>query len=109
MIAFAPDLVTLDRYFLSPGAHAPCTIDAIAHLVGFAREMGADVIVDGVDNCELAGVAQKLGGTFFKGDWCGRPRLFRSWANPACREELPWSVPQRRQGVAVVNQDFQGS
>lgn len=80
-VAFAPDLVTVDRHFLSSAAGAAAGHAALFHLVALARAVGAEVVIDGVDSAELASVSRELGASLFKGDWCGRPRVYRSWAH----------------------------
>jgi EAL domain-containing protein (putative c-di-GMP-specific phosphodiesterase class I) len=80
LAAFAPDFVTIDRHFLSAGARNQFGTAPLSHLVGLARALGAEVIVDGVDSIELAGIARETGAALQKGAWCGGPRFSRSWA-----------------------------
>jgi EAL domain-containing protein (putative c-di-GMP-specific phosphodiesterase class I) len=82
-IAFAPDLVTIDKQFVSSSAVGRVGSAVLPHLVGLAQAVGAAVIIDGVDSFEDAAASRDAGALLFKGDWCGRPRIYRSWAHTA--------------------------
>lgn len=83
LVAFAPNFVTIDRYFLSPASRSKFGDLPLSHLVGFAHAMGAEVIIDGVDCIKLTKVARETGAALQKGAWCGGQRFFRSWAKKA--------------------------
>lgn len=97
LVAFTPDFVTIDRYFLSQTLRAQFGGQPLSHLVGLARALGAEVIVDGVNCIELATVARESGAALQKGAWCGGQRLSRSWvkmATPDAQHQAPdCSIP----------------
>lgn len=97
IVAFNPDLVTIDRYFLTTVAQTRSGTAALSHLVGLAHALGSEVVLDGVDTAESAAAAVKVGASLQKGDWCGTPRLFRSWAGDSRSSgpELKESAAQR--------------
>lgn len=78
--AFAPDLVSIDRHFVSAQFRDQFGTGPLFHLACLARSLGADVVVDGVDCAETAALVQEVGASLQKGDWCGGLRLSRSWA-----------------------------
>lgn len=97
VVAFNPDLVTIDRHFLTTVALARSGTEALSHLIGLAHALGSEVVLDGVDTAESASAAAEMGASLQKGAWCGAPRLFRSWAGD-CRgpdHELRESAARR--------------
>jgi EAL domain-containing protein (putative c-di-GMP-specific phosphodiesterase class I) len=92
LVAFTPDFVTIDRHFLSQTLRTQFGGEPLLHLVALAHALGAEVIVDGVDCINLAGVAHESGAALQKGAWCGGQRFFRSWAKRTAhdtQDELP--------------------
>lgn len=79
--SFAPDLVTVDKQFLSPAGQARFSKAVLSHLVALAQALGAEVVIDGIDSFELASASHSLGASLYKGEWFGRPRIYRSWAH----------------------------
>jgi EAL domain-containing protein (putative c-di-GMP-specific phosphodiesterase class I) len=80
LVAFSPDIATVDRHFLTAAAQARSGTAALSHLVGLARALGSEVVLDGVDTADNASIAVEVGASLQKGSWCGAPRLFRPWA-----------------------------
>lgn len=89
VIAFAPDLVTVDKQFLLSSAGGRIGSAALSHLVGLARAVGGAVIMDGVNSGEQASASRDAGVLLLRGDWCGRPRVYRSWAHRTRLVALP--------------------
>jgi EAL domain-containing protein (putative c-di-GMP-specific phosphodiesterase class I) len=79
--SFSPDIVTVDKQFLSPAGQVRFSKAVLSHLVALAQALGAEVVIDGIDSFELASASQSLGASLFKGGWFGRPRIYRSWAH----------------------------
>lgn len=79
LVALAPELVTIDKYFLGRVERKCSNGAALTHLVGLAHALGAVAIADGVDDAETSAVADAAGVSFKKGGWCGLPRVSRPW------------------------------
>lgn len=80
LVALRPDFITVDRRFFSAAGLLDDAEGALVHLVGLARALGAEAVIDGVDGEEASVRATLLGAAFQKGPWLGSPRLCRPWA-----------------------------
>ncbi len=81
LVALRPDFITVDRRFLSDVGLLDGSEDVLVHLVGLARALGAEAVIDGVDGEAASVRAASLGTAFQKGSWLGAPRLSRPWVN----------------------------
>lgn len=79
LVSLAPEMVTIDKYFLGPMERQRSRGDALTHLVGLAHSLGAVAVVDGVDDPEASAFADAAGASFKKGSLCGLPRISRPW------------------------------
>jgi len=79
LLALAPDIVKIDRFFLRRGMACDRQREALRHLIALARSLGATVIVEGVESDEQAEVALEAGGIWQQGYHWGRPAASRSW------------------------------
>ena len=103
IVELRPDLIKLDRKVIT-GINADAGLQALgAAMVGFAREIGASLVAEGIETeAELAAV-QKLGMSAGQGYLLGRPTVateeWKQWSRagsnrnpstrPAGREERP--------------------
>lgn len=81
LFTLRPEFVTVDRYFLTPMGRGCTDVPALLHLVGIARAVGADAVIDGVDSEGAAATAKAAQVAFHKGGLIGPPRFCRPWAN----------------------------
>lgn len=103
IVELRPDLIKLDRKVIT-GINADAGLQALgAAMVGFAREIGASLVAEGIETeAELAAV-RKLGMGAGQGYLLGRPTVateeWKQWSSagsnhnpstrPAGREERP--------------------
>ena len=79
LVAMRPDFITVDRQFLADTGLLDPEGRALAHLVGLATSLGAEVAIDGVDSEGVSAFAATLGAALQKGPWVGSPRICRPW------------------------------
>jgi len=79
LLAFSPDFVKIDRFFVRRAAFSGADRDLLTHLIGVGQSLGAVVIVEGVETAEQAGIVLAAGGRWQQGYHWGRPSLLRSW------------------------------
>ncbi|KEZ19452.1 EAL domain protein [Sphingobium yanoikuyae] len=79
LLAFSPDFVKIDRFFVRRAVFTGADRDLLTHLIGVGQSLGAIVIVEGVETAEQAGIVLAAGGHWQQGYHWGRPSLLRSW------------------------------
>lgn len=78
MLALKPDMVKIDRFFVHHAAASTNGFDALTHLIGLARSLGAIAIVEGIETEAESEMAIRAGGHWQQGYHLGGP----SFAHP---------------------------
>lgn len=79
LLALAPDIVKIDKFFLRRTSHGQEHRETLRHLVGLAHSLGATVVAEGVETPEQAEVALKAGADWQQGYHWGVPGASRLW------------------------------
>lgn len=90
LLALAPDIVKVDRFFVHRAASASSQA-ALIHLVGLAGSLASSVVVEGIENDaehrQAATALQILpsgSGGYGQGRFYGSPSISRPWVRSAC-------------------------
>lgn len=79
LLAFSPDFVKIDRFFLRRASVSAAEGAMLPHLIGIGQALGATVVVEGVETQEQAEIVLAAGGRWQQGYHWGRPSLLRTW------------------------------
>lgn len=80
----APDFVKLDRQLIQAAEHNDKLRLALRHLLQFIRELGAEPVIEGIENQAQFDIALEAGGNLLQGYFLGHPMSIR-----ALRPDLP--------------------
>lgn len=75
ILVLSPSIVKIDRLFLRQAARLEVSRQALFHLVGLARSLGAEVVIEGVESERDAVLVNEAGAHWYQGFYCGRPSL----------------------------------
>lgn len=73
IVRLSPEIVKLDRWIIEGAAGDRVRRSLIAALVGFAHDLGAKVVGEGIETSEELRVLQELGVEYGQGFFLGRP------------------------------------
>ena len=79
LLAFKPDIVKIDRFFVHYAKSSAQGFAALGHLIGLAGSLGALPVVEGVETASESEMVRKAGCCWQQGYHLGRPSIVRSW------------------------------
>ncbi|WNV75591.1 EAL domain-containing protein [Geodermatophilus sp. DSM 44513] len=94
-----PDVIKLDGAFVRGLLHEPACRAVAAAVAGYATEVGAVLVAEGVETAEQAAALRDLGVGFGQGYHFGHPR--EPVAGPAHRSGLPGTLGTPRSGAVA--------
>lgn len=80
LLALQPDIVKVDRFFLSRASGSDNYLETYQHLVGLARTLAPTVVAEGVETEAEHGLAKAAGAAWQQGYLLGVPTPLRSWS-----------------------------
>ncbi len=99
LMRIAPDVVKIDRCFVTPALASPQARDLVAMLVEIARRLDIDVVAEGVETPEHAALMADLGCRYLQGFAFARPmdaaQLRRHLGEAGQSATLPFGPPPR--------------
>lgn len=81
----SPDFVKLDRGIIRDAETSPKVRNVLAKLIDIIHALGAEAIVQGIENANQFRIAQDVGAALLQGHHTGRPASLSDWTGPSIK------------------------
>lgn len=88
-----PDFIKVDRSLVTGAATSPIQLSLLRTLVAFARDVGSQVVAEGVETAADLATLRRLGVDYAQGYFLARPAFPRPELTPVARLELGRQAP----------------